>query len=113
MSSGGFCSALSSAIACLIGTAFIAEIGYRQYEALLGSFGNHELEEAPLNQYGVVDLRKHKSAALFLYNTTVEEQHHFLHDVKLANGLLEHETLTLAEIQELLASKGGKNEALK
>ena len=32
---------------------------------------------------------------------------------KLANGLLEHETLTLAEIQELLASKGGKNEALK
>jgi len=32
---------------------------------------------------------------------------------KLANGLLEHETLTLSEIKELLASKGGKNKELK
>jgi len=32
---------------------------------------------------------------------------------KLANGLLEHETLTLPEIKELLATKGGKNKELK
>jgi hypothetical protein len=77
------CTGLMSAFACIISTCVVAEFGYR-FHTHLHHFD--ELDEAPLNGYGVVDLREHKSAALFLYNTTVEHHHDFLHDVKVANA---------------------------
>ena len=78
----GIIDALGSAIACLLVTCFVGEISYRSYRSFVDV---GELEEVPLNQHGMPDLRQYKSAALFLYNTTVAEHHEFLHDVKVAN----------------------------
>ena len=83
MSLSGICQGLVSAVACLIGTCIIGEIGYRQYNAMTRF---DELPVCPLNQHGVPLLHKLKSAAVFLYNASVDEHHEFLHDVGIANS---------------------------
>ena len=81
------CSMLGAGLMCLIGSAAVAEIAFRTLEPLRKSLGwaVDELPQVRLNMYGQPDLRKYESAALFLYNASIEGHHHFLHDVKAAN----------------------------
>ena len=76
------CLGIGSVCTCILFTTVALEFGYRQYNHFT-NWG--ELDEAPLNQYNVISLRKYTSAAVFLYNTTLPEHHEFLHDVKVAN----------------------------
>lgn len=78
-----FCTILGAGLVCMIGSGIVAEFGYRSVKY----FTEHdELDEVPLNQYDVIDLRKYESAAVFLFNHTVDAHHEFLHDVKVANA---------------------------
>ena len=83
MSASSICNTIGSVLVCLIVSFVAGEIVFRQYNSF---FDVEEMQEAPLNRYNLVDFgKKKKSAALFLYNETVDAHHTFLHDVRTAN----------------------------